>query len=185
MPDHMTLVPIYFAFFLVPGKEGGKQAAAGNRFIVPQCRCFPKAVAHRRISTASLVGGREEVSLSPGKDRHAPACRSWLHALRVSLVSVIAPPHVRSLSRGTVPVVRIFFCQGANPAYMFSSMVRFGKDSSVPGSLLFTIVMLVICKAGYEQLSPSYIGGRSVCLLPNSRINSLITIVNSIDTFPT
>ena len=92
--------------------------------IVPQCRCFPEAVAHRRISTASLVGGREEVSLLPGKDRRAPTCRSWLHALRVSLVSVIAPPHARSPFRGTVPVIRIFFCQGASPAPLNDFHIR-------------------------------------------------------------
>ena len=41
---------------------------------------------HRRISTASLVGGREEVSLSPGKYRRALSCHKQFHALRVSLV---------------------------------------------------------------------------------------------------
>ena len=44
-----------------------------------------KAVAHSRISTASLVGGREEVSLSPGKDLRVPARHGWFQALRVPL----------------------------------------------------------------------------------------------------
>ena len=92
----------------------------------PAMPVLSKAVAHRRISTASLVGDREEVSLSPGKDRRALSCHRQLHALRVSLVSFIAPPHARSLSRGTVPVIRIFVCQGAPlaPLYVFNARAQ-------------------------------------------------------------
>ena len=86
MPDHMTLDPICFCrIFLSLGKRRTTDSG-WQPLIVPQYRCLPKTVVHRRISTASLVGGREEVSLSPGKYLRALSCRKQFHALRVSLV---------------------------------------------------------------------------------------------------
>ena len=114
MPDHMIIDLICFCrIFLSLGKKANnrQRLATAHSPTVPM---FSIKLSCTAGSPPQVwwVAVRKYHYRPENIVAHCPATNSSMRCVYRSF-SFIAPPHARSFSRGTVSVVRIFFCQGS------------------------------------------------------------------------